>query len=109
VTPKPRSIGHVTLVTASHAEELSQAVTRTTGAKVTVWTRADVAFGTSDVDSSNVGPSDVGEAEAAALVGQVTKALEGITAGSVLLVVGGADGSGTRTQVIPFVPGSVPR
>ena len=96
VTPKPRSIGHVTLVTASHAEELSQAVTRTTGARVTVWTPADGALGT----------SDVGEAEAGALIGQVTKALEGITAGSVLLVVGGEDGAGTRTQVIPFIPGS---
>jgi hypothetical protein len=105
VPPKIQRIGHVTLVTASYAEALSQAVAKTTGAKVTVWTRADGAVRTAAEASGAPAETPASQAEAA-LVDQVTRALDGVAAGSVLLVVSEEDGAGTRTEVIPLAPGS---
>lgn len=96
-----RTIGHVTLVTGSHPELLSQAIAEATGARVNVWRRAD--GGAEPLPAADATP---GQEE---LVQQVTTALAGITATHVLLVVGPDSGAGTRLEVIPLETGGTAR
>lgn len=94
---KARTIDQVTLVTGSHSERLSQAITEATGAKVTVWRRAD--GGAETPPGTNAIPGAV------ELVERVTTALDGVTTKVVLLVVG----PGTRIDVIPLETAGPPR
>ncbi|MGM9470465.1 DUF5671 domain-containing protein [Pseudarthrobacter sp. YS3] len=92
--PKARSIGHVTLVTSSDAVPLAKAITDATGAKVTVWKRTDAGPGLQPAGGSQAGSAE--------LVRDVVSALDGVTAASVLLVIG----QGARFEVIPLAAGS---
>jgi hypothetical protein len=86
-----RTIDHVTLVAGSGSEVLAQGIVEVTGgAKVTVWLRADDGGG----DAS---PEPVTSPASEESAGQVAKALEGITARHVLVVLG----PGARVDVIP--------
>jgi hypothetical protein len=86
-----RSIDHVTLVAGSGAEAIAQGIAEATGgAKVTVWLRTD------DGGAAQVEPSASPAAGESA--GQVARALEGITARHVLVLVG----PGARVDVIPL-------
>ena len=85
-----RTIDHVTLVAGSGAEAIAQGIAEATGgAKVTVWLRAD--------DGAAAAPGPVASAASGESAGQVAKALEGITARHVLVVLG----PGARVDVIP--------
>lgn len=66
---KPKTIGHVILVTGSDPEPLRQVIDDVTGAGVTVWLRSDV-----DVD----GPNE----------DQLSHALEGVTGKRVMVITG---------------------
>ncbi|MDR6417058.1 DUF5671 domain-containing protein [Pseudarthrobacter sulfonivorans] len=88
-----RTIDHVTMVTASDPAPLSRAITAATGAKVAVWKRVDA--GGTPLPAGVVPPSDP------ELVERVVAALAGVAAGSVLLVIGPADGQAARIEVIP--------
>ncbi|OOP65242.1 hypothetical protein BMF89_00320 [Arthrobacter sp. SRS-W-1-2016] len=85
----------VTLVTASHPDRLSQAITDATGAKVTVWRRAQP--GPEAPPAEGIPP---GEPE---LVGRVLNALAGVAAKNILLVIGPPAAQGARIDVIPLV------
>jgi hypothetical protein len=98
---KARSIGHVTLVTGSHPEPLAQAIADATGARVSVWRRAD-----GGAEPPPAGDTTPGQEE---LVHQVTAALAGVLAAHVLLVVGPDSGAGTRLEVIPLETGGTAR
>ncbi|WP_066289780.1 DUF5671 domain-containing protein [Arthrobacter sp. B6] len=85
-----RSIDHVTLVAGSGSEAIAQGIAEVTGgAKVTVWLRAD--------DGAAAPPEPVASPASEESAGQLAKALEGITARHVLVVLG----PGTRVDVIP--------
>lgn len=116
VPPRARTIGHVTLVTGSNEDVLSQAVSDASGAYVTVWRRADGVAAPSAAAPTSAAPTWVEdesgvdeEARQAALREQVTKALEGITAGHVLLVVNRENGQRTQIDVIPLETGGAVR
>lgn len=94
---KTRTIGQVTLVTGSHAEQLSQAIAEVSGAKVVVWKRADGGPDTELAAGALSGPGT--------LVERVTRALSGIAAKHVLLVIGPS----TQIQVIPLEIGDTTR
>jgi hypothetical protein len=88
--PRTRTIDYVTLVARPGAEGLAQHIAEATGgAKVTVWLRTDDAA--ASPAESATSPASNGS------VGQVAKALEGITARHVLVVLG----PGARVDVIP--------
>lgn len=93
------AVGHVTLVAGSHHEQLSQAITRATGARVTVWRRADE--GGDMVAQSPSGSSDI--------VQQVAETLAGITAERLLVVVGQDSGSRAQIDVVPLESGGASR
>jgi len=93
--PKARTIGHLTLVTSSDPAPLAKAITDATGAKVTVWKRADTGPGLPPAAGGN----PAGDPE---LVREVVSALAGVTASSVLLVTG----QGSRFEVIPLDTGT---
>lgn len=101
VPARTRTIDQVILVTGSHPEQLSQAITEATGANVTVWRRA-----TTDAETLQDTGAIPGAGE---LVERVAKAVSSITARHVLLVVGPDDGPGTRIDVIPLEAGAVAR
>jgi hypothetical protein len=85
-----RTIDHVTLVAGSGADMLAQGIAEVTGgAKVTVWLRAD--------DGAAASREPVASAASGESTGQVARALEGITARHVLVVLG----PGPRVDVIP--------
>lgn len=88
------TIERVTLVTASDPEALSTAITAATGAKVTVWRRADA--GNRPLPAEAALPSEPG------LVELAVSALSGVTAASVLLVIGPAAGQAARIEAIPL-------
>ncbi|WP_246848529.1 DUF5671 domain-containing protein [Pseudarthrobacter sp. NIBRBAC000502772] len=88
------TIERVTLVTASDPEALSTAITAATGAKVTVWRRADA--GNRPLPAEAALPSEPGLMELA------VSALSGVTAASVLLVIGPAAGQAARIEAIPL-------
>ncbi|WP_254747213.1 DUF5129 domain-containing protein [Pseudarthrobacter humi] len=83
----------VTLVTASDPEALSTATTAATGAKVTVWRRTDAGNGPLPAEAAL--PSEPG------LVERAVSALSGVTAASVLLVIGPAARQAARVEAIP--------
>ena len=95
------AISHVTLVTGSHHEQLSQAITEATGARVTVWRRADGGGDTLTPADSLSGSTDI--------VQQVTQTLAGVTSKRLLVVVGQDSGSGARIDVIPLDGGGAYR
>jgi hypothetical protein len=85
-----RTIDHVTLVAGSGAEGLAEGIAEVTGgAKVTVWLRAD--------DGAASPPEPAATAASGESTGHLAKALEGITARHVLVVLG----PGARVDVIP--------
>lgn len=88
----PRTIGHVTLVTASDPTPLARSITAATGATVGVWKRA---AGTTPQAGAAPTPDP-------ALEERVAAALIELTAEHVLLVIGSADGQETRIDVIPL-------
>lgn len=88
--PKAGTIDQVTLVTSSDAETLSKAVTAATGARVTVWRMADAG--------GQPLPVERNLPEEPELSGSVISALAGVTARSVLLLIG----RDARVQVIPL-------
>lgn len=88
--PAAGAVGQVTLVTSAYPETLAKAITDATGARVTVWKRADAGH---EQPTAAGGPD--GEAE---LVRGVVTALAGVSAANVLLVIG----SGPRIDVIPL-------
>ena len=88
------TIGRVTLVTASDPDEVSAAITAATGAKVTVWRRADADGGPLRTEAAL--PPEPGLPERA------VTALSGVTAASVLLVISPATGQAARIDAIPL-------
>jgi hypothetical protein len=94
--PKAGSIGHVVLVTSEQAEPLVKAITDATGARVTVWKRADAGRGPGP--SAGGLPGEPEQQQAAQLV----SALAGITAANVLVVTG----QGAGIEVIPIETGT---
>ena len=85
-----RSIDRVTLVAGSGSETIAQAIAEVTGgANVTVWLRAD--------DGAAASQEAVASEASGESPGQVAKALEGIMARHVLVVLG----PGARVDVIP--------
>lgn len=95
-TGGPRIEG-VTLVTASDHEAVSTAITAATGARVTVWRRADAGSGTP--------PAGAGLPSGPGLAQRAVEALSGVTATHVLLVIGPATGRAERIEVIPLETG----
>jgi Domain of unknown function (DUF5671) len=88
--PRTRTIDQVTLVARPGAEGLAQHIAEATGgAKVTVWLRTD--------DGAASPPDPVTSPASNESMGQVVKALDGITARHVLVVLG----PGARVDVIP--------
>lgn len=87
-----RTIGHVTLVTASDSARLARAITAATGATVAVWKRA---AGTTPQAGAAPTPEP-------ALEERVAAALKDVTAEHVLLVLDRADGQETRIDVMPL-------
>ncbi|WP_104061311.1 DUF5671 domain-containing protein [Arthrobacter sp. 4R501] len=92
--PRAHTVDQVTLVTASSPEPLSKAITDVTGAKVTVWRRADAA--------QEKPPTDGALPAEQELVEHVLNAIAGVTAKRILLVIGPAAGQGTGIDVIPL-------
>lgn len=92
--PRAHTVDQVTLVTASSPEPLSKAITDVTGAKVTVWRRADAA--------QEKPPTDGALPAEHELVEHVLNAIAGVTAKRILLVIGPAAGQGTGIDVIPL-------
>ena len=87
---RTRTIDHITLVAGSGSEAIAQGIAEVTGgAKVTVWLRAD--------DGAAAPPERLASPASGASAVQVAKALEGITARHVLVVLG----PGARVEVIP--------
>jgi hypothetical protein len=101
VSPTQRAaIGQVTLVTGSHAEQLSRAIVEATGAKVVLWKRAD---GRQETDY------EAGAPGTGVLIERVTRALSGVAAKHVLLVIGPDSGSSRYIEVIPLETGGTTR
>jgi hypothetical protein len=92
-----QTIHQVTLVTGSDPDALSKAITDATGAKVTVWRRADAGGGPLPAEAAL--PAEPG------LVERAVSALSGVTATSVLLVIGTATGQEARIEAIPLETG----
>ncbi|WP_115787692.1 DUF5671 domain-containing protein [Arthrobacter silvisoli] len=90
LTPDIPRISHITLVTGEPGG-LPRIIAKASGAKVTVWKRAD---------GGSEAPSETGPA--AELAERVARALSGVTARHVLLVVGPGTGPETRLEVIPL-------
>lgn len=91
---RKRTVDRVTLVTGSDPEALAQGIAEVTGgAKVTVWLRTDDGAATQPAAGTFPAPGES--------VGQIAKALEGITARHVLVVLG----PGARLDVIPVDTG----
>lgn len=90
------SLEWVTLVTGSDPEALSAAITAATGARVTVWRRADAGSGPRPGEAAL--PSD------SRLAQKAVDALSGVNAARVLLVIGPATGQADRIEVIPLEP-----
>jgi hypothetical protein len=91
---KTRTVEQVILVTASDSKPLSEAIAAATGAKVSVWRRADAGSGT--FPAGAIPPSDDG------LIERVLSALAGGTAAHILLVIGPSNGRPVRIDVIPL-------
>ena len=88
--PQTRTIDQVTLVARPGSEGFAQEIAEATGgAKVTVWLRTD--------DGAASPPDPVTSPASNESMGQVVKALDGITARHVLVVLG----PGARVDVIP--------
>ncbi|KQN88822.1 DUF5671 domain-containing protein [Arthrobacter sp. Leaf69] len=83
---RKQTVGHVVLVTGTDPAPLHRVIEDTTGARVTVWRRADVGPG------PNAGP------DAGRLAAELAGKLQGVTGRQVLVTVG-PDG---RIDVIPF-------
>jgi hypothetical protein len=88
-----RTVDQVILVTAFNSKPLSEAIAAATGAKVSVWKRADAGNG----------PLPAGAPSEDGLVERVVSALAGVTAAHILLVIGPSDGRSARIDVIPLV------
>lgn len=87
--PHPRrTIGHVILVTGSDPAPLSRVISEASGARITVWKRADAGA----AGSGEPGAPDPG---------QLAQALEGVTGERVLVVVG----PDARIDVVPLAGG----
>jgi hypothetical protein len=93
------TIGRVTLVTGSHAEQLSKAITEATGAKVVLWKRVGGRQHTEYAEGDIPGTGT--------LIERVTQALSGIAAKHVLLVIGPDSGPSTYIEVIPLETGGI--
>ncbi len=89
-----QTIDRVTLVTGSDPGGLATAISAATGAKVTVWRRADAGGGPMPAEAPL--PAEPG------LVERAVSALSGVTAASVLLVIGPATGQEARIEAIPL-------
>ncbi|MEO8283078.1 MAG: DUF5671 domain-containing protein [Pseudarthrobacter sp.] len=87
------NVDQVILVTASNSEPLSEAITAATGAKVSVWKRADAG---GEALPAGADPSK------AELIERVVNALAGVTAARILLVIGPPNGQSARIDVIPL-------
>jgi hypothetical protein len=85
------AVDQVILVTAFPSRQLSEAIAAATGARVTVWKRADDG----GMLPSGAPPED-------GLTERVVGALTGVTAEHVLLVVGPTNGQSSRIDVIPL-------
>lgn len=92
-SPRPGSIEHVTLVTSLPPAPLCKAITEATGARVMVWKRADA--------NSEPLSAETALRRETELVERVATALAGVTARSILLVIG----HGTQVEVIPLESG----
>lgn len=92
--PPAGTLEHVVLVTSEMPGPLVKAITDATGARVTVWKRADAGRG----PAASAGGRN-GEPEPAA---QLVSALAGVTAANVLVVTG----QGARIEVIPLESGT---
>ena len=95
---RKRTIGHVVLVTGTDPAPLRQAIEDVTGARVTVWRRADVGAG---AGAAAAAAADVGAgaiAHPGQLAGRLAEALEGVRGNRVLVTVS-QDG---RIEVIPL-------
>jgi hypothetical protein len=87
--PHPRrTIGHVILVTGSDPAPLSRVISEASGARITVWKRADAGAAASG-EPSEPDP------------GQLAKALEGVSGERVLVVIG----PDARIEVVPLAAG----
>ncbi len=95
------AVSHVTLVTGSHHDQLSHAIAEATGARVTVWRRADESGDTFTPADSLSGSTEI--------VQQVTETLAGITAKRLLVIVGQDSGSRARIDVVPLESGGANR
>jgi hypothetical protein len=100
---RPRTIGHVILVTAADPAPLRRVITEVTGADVIVWRRADARVGALAGVQAAAGPPAPAAGAAVPPAGgtpegQLAAALEGVSAPRVLVV---ADPHG-RIDVIPL-------
>ena len=108
---RQRSIGHVILVTGSDPGRLRQVIEESTGAGVTVWTRAEADAVADAGNADNAGPeADSGSGVAGSgaagsggtgdgvLEARLAAALEGVHGGRVLVIVG----SGGGIEAIPL-------
>ncbi len=86
--PPRRTIGHVILVTGSDPAPLSRVISEASGARITVWKRAD-AGGTGSGEPGEPGQPDPG---------QLAKALAGVSGERVLVVIG----PDARIEVVPL-------
>ncbi|MGO4186615.1 DUF5671 domain-containing protein [Pseudarthrobacter sp. TAF60_1] len=86
-----RTVEQVILVTASNAKPLSEAIAAATGARVTVWKRADAG-----------GTLPAGPLSEDGLTERVVSALAGVTAAHILLVIGSSNGRSAQIDVIPL-------
>ncbi len=86
--PQLRTIGHVILVTGSDPAPLSRVISEASGARITVWKRADGGL------AGSGGPDQPDP-------GQLARALEGVSGERVLVVIG-AD---ARIDVVPLAGG----
>jgi hypothetical protein len=86
------TVDQVILVTAFNSKPLSEAIAAATGAKVSVWKRADAGNG----------PLPAGAPSEDGLVERVVSALAGVTAAHILLVIGSSNGRSAQIDVIPL-------
>lgn len=90
---RPRTVGHVILVTGADPEPLSRLIGEITGAGVSVWRRAD-----GDPSRASAVPGAPGAGE---LAEQLALALQSVVGDRILVVTG----PGSRVEVIPLTAG----
>ena len=91
---KTRTVEQVILVTAIDSKPLSEAIASATGAKVSVWKRADAGSGT--FSAGAMPPAED------RLIERVLSALASVAAAHILLVIGPSNGQPVQIDVIPL-------